>query len=108
VTGFTPWYHGTLRETVPLIEQGGLTASKYAPDPHGLGWPYHILARRREQVEPWAHPAAGTGAIVILRVPDDNRTEYLTCPDGSCYCKGGLTGLMKPLPLSMVYAVENT
>lgn len=106
MAGFTTWYHGTLRETVPLIKLRGLTAAKYGHDPDSLGWPYHMLAQRREQVEPWAHP--GTRAIVTLRVPDAGRAEYLTCPDGVCYCKGGLLGLMKPLPAGMVYAAENT
>jgi hypothetical protein len=55
VAEISTWYHGTSRDSARLIGQRGITAANYGLDPHGLGWPYHVLARHREQVEPWAH-----------------------------------------------------
>jgi hypothetical protein len=48
----------------------------------------------------------GDRAIVTVRVPDDQRAEYLTCSDDPCQCGGVYSGLFKPLPTQMVYSVE--
>lgn len=104
---FSTWYHGTLRANVPSIKQRGLTVRWYGLDPHGVGSPYHVLLRRRE-LEPWGHPGTGTGALVTVHVPDNERAEYLTCPDGPCQCGGVYSGLFKPLPVRMVWSVEDT
>jgi hypothetical protein len=39
--------------------------------------------------------------------PTTKRYEYLTCVDGSCWCQGLMSGLMKPLPVRMVYVIED-
>ncbi|HEX3966074.1 MAG TPA: hypothetical protein VHZ03_57095 [Trebonia sp.] len=106
MAGFSTWYHGTTRLAVLLIRLHGLTARFYGADPHGLGSPYHVLARERHQAAAWAHPGADTGAILTIRVPDDGQARYLTCPDSSCYCQGALSGLFKLLPASLVHSVE--
>jgi hypothetical protein len=40
--------------------------------------------------------------IVTVRVPDHERAEYVTCPDGPCYCNGALSGLFKVLPMNTI------
>lgn len=104
---FSTWYHATSRVAARSIALSGLSARRYGANPDGLGSAYHVLARDRQQAEGLTQAEPDDRVIVTVRVRDHERAEYLTCPDGPCYCKGGLSGLMKPLPAGMVYAVEN-
>ena len=104
---FSTWYHGTTRERARSIVRDGLNARDYGSGLYGLGATYHVLARNLHQATAWAQPGTGTGAIVTVHVPDDERAEYLTCPDGRCYCGGVLSGLVKPLPPRMVRSSEH-
>jgi hypothetical protein len=74
---------------------------------NGLGSAYHVLARDRHQAEGLTQAEPGDRAIVALRVPDDQRADYLTCSDGPCQCGGVYSGLLKPLPMRMVFSVED-
>jgi len=107
VAGFSTWYHGTTRARARSIARDGLSARDYGSDLFGLGATYHVLARDLDQATAWAYPGTGAGAIVTVHVPDDERAENLTCPDGPCYCGGVLSGLVKALPARMIRSVEH-
>lgn len=87
--------------------QSGLAARRYGANLDGLGTAYHLLARDRDQAEGLTQAEPGDRVIVTVRVPDHERAEYLTCPDGPCYCKGALSGLVKLLPARMVRSAED-
>ena len=107
MAGFSTWYHGTTRQAARSIRLEGLKARLPGADPHGMGLPHHVIARDRSQAAAWAHPGTGTGAILTIRVPDDERARYLTCPDSLSDCQGAMSGLMEPvLPASMVTGIE--
>lgn len=40
--------------------------------------------------------------VIRLYAPDDEAYEYLTCLDGSCWCEGMMSGLMKALTLAAI------
>jgi hypothetical protein len=74
----------------------------YGVDPRGFGSAYHVLARDRNQ----AAGLRAMSAVIAVRVPDNERADYLTCPNGSCFCRGELSGPLKPPPPSMICGVE--
>jgi hypothetical protein len=99
---FTTWHHGTRRNLAADIAVRGLHAKAYGSDYQGSGAPYHVLARDRHQAL-----LVDIDTVITLHVPDDEAYEYLTCLDGSCWCHGLMSGLMKALPARMVYAIED-
>ena len=102
MAGLTTWYHGTRRERARGIAARGLLAKAYGGDYQGSGTPYHVLARERHQAL-----LVDVDTIITLHVPDDEAHESLTCVDGSCWCQGQMSGLMRALPPRMVYAMED-
>lgn len=101
MTGFTTWHHGTRREFAGDIAVQGLHAKAYGSNYQGSGAPYHVLARERRQAL-----LVDVNTVVTLHIPDDEAHEYLTCMNGSCWCQGLMSGLMKALPARMVYAID--
>jgi hypothetical protein len=99
---FTTWYHGTGRENADGIALRGLYARAYGRNHHGVGVPYHVLARDRHQAM-----LPSVNAVVTLHVSNDDAYEYLTFLDSSCWCQGMMSGLMKPLPIRMIHAIED-
>jgi hypothetical protein len=102
MVGFSTWYYATSLDAALSIAQIGQTAKWSGADPHGLGSPYHVLFQRRQDAESW-----GAGAVVIVHVPDAERAEYLTCPGVPCYRDGTISGLIRPLPPSMIHPAED-
>jgi hypothetical protein len=89
------------------IAQFGLGAKYYGTTYQRFAdWlPLHVLATNRAQASGWA--PEGAGAIVTIRVPDDKARQYLTCLDDSCqWCGGANSGLLRPLPVRMIHAIE--
>jgi hypothetical protein len=107
VAGFSTWYHASSRDAARSIAQSGLTARRYGANLDGLGSAYHVLARERHQTEGLTQAKPDDRAIVTLHVPDDPRAEHLTCSDGPCHCGGVYSGLFKPVPVRMVWSVED-
>lgn len=101
MTEVATWYHGTRREFAGRIAVLGLRAKAYGGNYQGSGFPYHVLARKRHQAL-----LVDVDTVITLHIPRDETHEFMTCANGQCWCQGLMSGLMRPLPVRMVYAIE--
>jgi hypothetical protein len=62
-----------------------------------------VLARDRHQA---LLPEIDT--LITIRILDHEAAEYLTChAHGDCWCRGLMSGLLKPLPARMIVIIAD-